>query len=310
MGIYDRGYYQEQGGRRPGALPGAWTVVTWLIVINIVGFFLQQFFRFPGEPMDRLTKFGHFATYEVLWVGGLEFWRFLTFQFLHGSVMHIAFNMFGLYMFGPIVEEEFGAKKFLAFYLVCGIFGALMYMLLNLAGVVANSYGMQMIPGLLFHSTSTPLVGASAGIFGVIMACAFIRPSEEFLLPIPPIAVKVKWLAYGYFVIALLSLLFGSDNKGGEAAHVGGAVAGFFFVRNSHLLRDFFDVFDDSRAPKSKKVKPIKMPKHLKLVRPEDDKFAAEEDRILAKIQASGRDSLSSAELKFLEEATKRKRES
>lgn len=309
MGIYDRGYYQEQGGRRPGAAPGAWTVVTWLIVINIVVFFLQVFFT-PKGGKDLLQAYGHFSTYRVLWEGGLEFWRFLSFQFLHGSVMHIAFNMFGLYMFGPIVEAQLGAKKFLAFYLVCGIFGAVMYLLLNLAGVIAYQNGIGMIPGLLFNSTKTPLVGASAGIFGVIMACAYIRPDEKFMLMLPPVAVKVKWLAYGYFGIALINLLFGKDNQGGEAAHVGGAIAGFFFVRNSHLLRDFFDVFDDSRAPKGKKVKPNKMPKHLKLVRPEDEKFEAEMDRILAKIQASGRDSLSAAELKFMEDATKRKRES
>ncbi len=309
MGIYDRGYYQEPEGRRPGALPGAWTVVTWLIVINIVVFFLQVFLT-PKGGADLLQAYGHFSTHKVLWAGGLEFWRFLTFQFLHGSPMHIAFNMFGLYMFGPIVESQLGAKKFLAFYLVCGIFGALMYLLLNLAGVIAFQNGIGMIPGLLFNSTKTPLVGASAGIFGVIMACAYIRPDEKFMLMLPPVAVKVKWLAYGYLGIALINLFFGKVNQGGEAAHVGGAIAGFFFVRNSHLLRDFFDVFDDSRAPKGKKAQPVKIPKHLKLVRPEDEKFEAEMDRILAKVGKDGRESLTNAEKQFLEDATKRKRES
>jgi membrane associated rhomboid family serine protease len=323
MGIHDRGYYQESGGRRrPGQAPGAWTITTWLIVINIAAFFLQVFLTPKGGGADPLSTYGHFSTHEVLWVGGLEFWRFVTFQFLHGSVTHIAFNMFGLYMFGPMVEETLGGKRFLAFYLVCGIFGAVMYLILNLAGVVAKSYGIGMIPGLLFNSTATPLVGASAGIFGVIMACAYIRPDEKFMLMLPPIEVKVKWLAYGYVAIALVSLFFGATNKGGEAAHVGGAIAGFFFVRNSHLLRDFFDVFDDSREPGGKrggrggrggrmKEKKFKQPKHLKLVRDEGpgDPAEIEIDRILAKISREGRENLTLAEIETLEAATRRKKE-
>jgi membrane associated rhomboid family serine protease len=262
---------------------------------------------------DPLTTYGHFSTFKVLWAGGLQFWRFVTFQFLHASVTHVAFNMFGLYMFGPLVEETLGKKKFLAFYLVCGVSGALLYLILNLAGYVASTYGMRMVPGLLFSDMNTPLVGASAGIFGVIMACAYVRPDEKFMLMLPPVAVKVKWLAYGYFAIALGSLLMATSNQGGEAAHVGGAIAGFFFVRNSHLLRDFFDVLEDSRAPggarKSAKVRPFKNPKHLKLVRDQPPPADVEMDRILAKISREGRESLTLAEIETLEEATRRKRD-
>lgn len=319
MGIYDRGYYQDPRGSRGrlGGMPGAWTIVTWLIVINIVVFFLEVFLTpraVPGQVRmpDPLTSLGHFSTYKVLWKGGLQFWRFVTFQFLHASVQHVAFNMFGLYMFGPIVEEQLGRRKFLAFYLVSGVFGAVSYLLLNLAGVVAASYKIGMVPGLLFNDVNTPLVGASAGIFGVIMASAYIRPDEKFMLLLPPVAVKVKWLAYGYFAIALVSLFFGSQNQGGEAAHVGGAIAGFFFVRNSHLLRDFFDVLDDSRSPSGKRrEKPgkFKNPKNLKLVR--DDAPSADDaemDRILAKISREGRESLTLAEIESLEAATRRKK--
>lgn len=314
MGIYDRGYYQDPRRSRGGLSggPGAWSITTWLIVINIVAFFLQVFTTPKGGGGDPLQKYGHFSTYRVLWDGGLEFWRFLTFQFLHASVQHVAFNMFGLYMFGPMVEETLGRKKYLAFYLVCGVFGALTYLLLNLAGVVAAKYNVGMIPGLLFNDVHTPLVGASAGIFGVIMACAYVRPNERFMLILPPIPVKVKWLAYGYFAIAVVSLFFGNKNQGGEAAHVGGAIAGFFFVRNSHLLRDFFDVLDDSRSPRGKKgdkPRKFKNPNNLKLVQdaplsPAD----AEMDRILAKISRQGKESLTLAEIETLEEATRRKK--
>lgn len=320
MGIYDRGYYKDPGSSRgrPGSIPGAWSITTWLIVINISVFFLEVFLtpRVPPGQVPRpdpLTALGHFSTFKVLWAGGLQFWRFVTFQFLHATVTHVAFNMFGLYMFGPIVEATLGKKKFLAFYLVCGVSGALLYLILNLAGYVAATYGMRMVPGLLFSDMNTPLVGASAGIFGVIMASAYIRPDEKFMLILPPVPVKVKWLAYGYFGIALASLFFGTSNQGGEAAHVGGAIAGFFFVRNSHLLRDFFDVLDDSRSPGSgkrpDKPRKIKNPKNLKLVRDEPSPADAEMDRILAKISREGRDSLTLAEIQTLEEATRRKRD-
>lgn len=326
MGIYDRGYYQEsESRRRPGGPPGAWTVTTWLIVVNIAVFFLQAMLTplvKPGQApaSDPLTAYGHFSTVKVIWSsqGGLEFWRFVTFQFLHASVMHIAFNMFGLYMFGPMVEETLGRKKFLAFYLVCGISGALLYLILNLAGHLAGTSGVKMFPGLLFNDVRTPLVGASAGIFGVIMACAYIRPDEKFMLMLPPVAVKVKWLAYGYLALALGNLILGGKNQGGEAAHVGGAIAGFFFVRNSHLLRDFFDVMDDSRDPKGRggrggKEKKFKAPKHLKLVHgdespaPPVDPADVELDRVLAKMSREGKDSLTLDEIETLAKATKRK---
>src|SRR6185436_18755240 len=83
---------------------------------------------------------------------------------------------------------------------------------------------------------------ASAGVFGVIMAAAYIAPNAIVQLLFPPIPLKLKWFAYGYVALAAANLLRGGHNAGGDAAHVGGALAGYFFVRNAHLLRDFFDV--------------------------------------------------------------------
>src|SRR5205085_6231520 len=129
---------------------------------------------------DPLERFGHFSTYKISLAGGLEFWRFLTFQFLHANLMHVGFNMLGLYIFGGMVEEALGRKKYLAFYLTCGIFGALMYLLLNAAGYFwIEKLHQTRIPGLLFNKLDTHLVGASAGVLGVIMACAYIAPSMQ-----------------------------------------------------------------------------------------------------------------------------------
>mgnify|MGYP001032566901 CR=1 FL=1 len=204
--------------------------------------------------MDPLTAYGHFSTAKGTFavdhrgiVLSLEVWRLVTFQFLHANIIHIFFNMLGLFIFGSMVERFLGSKRYLAFYLVCGIFGGLAYLLLNLAGQVLGPE-----PGLLMDSPYVPLVGASAGVFGVIMAAAFIAPNSIIQLLIPPIPLKLKYFAYGYVGIALANLLLGGENAGGDAAHIGGAIAGYFFIRRSHLLRDFFDVLGDSRKPTSK----------------------------------------------------------
>jgi membrane associated rhomboid family serine protease len=210
------------------------------------------------EVRDVPTAFGHFSTYTG--VLRLEVWRLITFQFLHGGILHLALNMLGLWSFARPVEEHLGPKRYLAFYLMCGIAGGLMYLLLNLAGFTIFATTGAQVPGLLVQHVSTPLIGASAGVFGVIMACAKLAPDEDASI-FGLISLPMKHFAYGYVIISLIMLLAGARNAGGEAAHLGGAIAGFFFIRNSHLLRDFFDIF--GRA--SDRMKAARGPK-LKLV--------------------------------------------
>ncbi len=242
--------------------------------------------------MHPLEYWGHFSTYQGFF--RLEVWRLVTFQFLHShdNFWHIAFNMFGLFVFGGIVEQFLGSKRYLAFYLMCGIGGGLGYLLLNLIGAVGVP-----LPGALDVAITTPLIGASAGVFGVIVACAYIAPNTILHLIFPPIPLKLKWLAYGYVGLAAFNLFIARGaNQGGDAAHLGGAVAGWYFIRNSHLLRDFFDVFKNSRkggggggggAGGKRKG---------------DE---AEVDRILAKVSAQGLQSLTPAEKRTLSRANR-----
>jgi membrane associated rhomboid family serine protease len=289
MGIADRGYY---GDDRRGGLgrPGGMSFNTMLIIANIAIFVLDAFLP-PrrGEPM--LRSFGHFSTAEL--IGGLEFWRVITFQFLHADVLHVALNMFGLWVFGKMVEEYLGFKRYAAFYLVCGVSGAVMYMLLNLGGVLAVSAGYPNIPVLIPNSIRAPLIGASAGVFGVIMAAAYVAPRAQMQLLFPPVTLPLRTIAYAYVGIAFFNLLIGSSNAGGEAAHIGGAIAGYFFVRNSHLLRDFFDVLGDSRK------NPGSRPSGA-------DRRQKEIDRILAKVSTKGLQSLTAREKRTLADATQR----
>lgn len=336
MGLYDREYSRYDEPRGSISSPAAWSANTWIIVLNvavhIIRIFLPKMQTTGRIPLrgDPLYIFGHFSTAEVIWTGGLEFWRFLTFQFLHADgLMHLGFNMLGLYFFGALVEGHLGKRRYLAFYLTCGVFGALLFMLLNAIGLQFGSTNA--LPFLLTNDPQAPLVGASAGVFGVIMACAYIAPNTMVQMLFPPISLRMKTMAYAYVGLALVNLIFAGKNQGGDAAHIGGAIAGFFFIRHSHLLRDFFDVLGDSRKtkPSSKTASKSKsrgggpVPP-LRLVRPEDDPPAPrpvsrpepprdgpseeELDRVLAKHKAEGPQSLTPQEIEVLRRATQARR--
>lgn len=297
MGIYDRDYQRDTPSSGGGRVPRAQgiSVTWWIIGVNIAVHILALtvFARNYGNGQwSLLHEYGHFSTYTGF--QRLEVWRLVTFQFLHDptNILHIVFNMFGLWVFGPIVEEALGRKKYLAFYLMCGICGGLMYLFLNMLGALHLN-----LPGALTVDTKTPLVGASAGVFGVIVACAYVAPEARVQLLFPPIPLKMKWFAYGYVAIAAFNLLFGGHNAGGDAAHIGGAIAGFFFIRNSHHLADFFDIFGDSRPEGGKRK-----PRHRAAPgAPPDDEI----DRILAKVSQHGIQSLTAREKKKLEKASR-----
>lgn len=243
-----------------------------------------------------LEHWAYFSTSKGFF--GLEVWRFVTFQFLHANIDHLIFNMFGLWFVGALVEEYLGGKRYLAFYLTCGIFGALMYMLLGLLGHIFQTHAF---PPLLFDDPNTPLVGASAGIFGVLMAAAFAAPNEIvnvfFIIP-----MRLRTAVYAFTLLSFGNLIFGpitGGNRGGDAAHIGGAIAGYYFIRHMHLLRDFFDVFGDSRGPKAS----ARAAAATSAPPP-----SAEVNRILAKISASGMASLTDAEKLTLQRETAAKR--
>lgn len=305
MGIYDRDYVNQnrgigapsQGNARVNLfarLPG-WSVTTWLIVVNVAIHLLMI------TVLPQIFDIGKLSVYTAF--QRLEVWRLITFQFLHSpaTITHILFNMIGLWIFGPMVERYLGGKRYLAFYLVCGLFGGLTFIVLNVLG---NQLNVQ-IPGLLTYDLSQPLVGASAGVFGVIVACAHISPHTEIMLLFPPIPMKMRTFAYGYVAVALISLLMGSHNAGGEAAHIGGAIAGFVFIRKSHLLTDFFDVFGDSRQPSNTSKRGKKTKSVYRNYKNTPGPHPDEIDEVLRKVSASGLASLTEREKKILADASK-----
>ena len=254
------------------------------------------------QLMPLLNSWLYFSTAKALIVEqpffgwrGLEFWRFIGFQFVHADRKHLIFNMLGLFFFGGVIERYLGAKRYLAFYLLCGIFGALMYLTLNLGGWALTLLQVKAIPGFLFNDPTTPLVGASAGIFGIMFAAARLAPNTQVLLFFV-IPMKLRTLAILLLAWAIWTIVRAGNNAGGEAAHLGGAIAGWYFIGNTHHLHGFFDflgrVDPTSRSGAARRAR-----------RQAPDN--AEIDRILAKIQAQGIGSLTRQERATLSRASR-----
>ena len=220
MGFADRQYARSDYRRETvvGTM-GMWSITTWLIVINVAVYFANNL------TGGSLGDWGYFSAETA--IHGLQLWRFLTFQFLHANLSHILFNMLALYFFGPLVEDYLGPRKYLAFYLLCGAAGAGLYLVFWSLGI-------------LNVSAATPLVGASAGIFGVLIAAARVAPNTTVMLLFPPIPMRLKVFAWVMLGIALVTVLQQGGNAGGQVAHLGGAGLGALLIYQPQLL----DVFN------------------------------------------------------------------
>jgi len=263
--------------------------------------------------MPVLQAHLHYSTQKGFFQ--LEFWRILGFQFLHthDTILHLLFNMMGLFFFGPLVERELGSKRYLAFYLLCGIAGALFYTVLNVGGIVLQQVTGQAEPVtfLLFSDMATPLIGASAGVFGVLIAGARLAPNATvhlFML----IPVRFGTLAWVLIGLEVFMLLTGARNAGGHAAHLGGAAAGFYFIRNPHHLHDFFDILGrvdptsrgtGRRSGRGGEGVATRARRGLGRLAGSAPPDPAEVDRILDKVFNEGISSLSEKERRVLEAA-------
>ena len=130
-------------------------------------------------------------------------------------------NMLGLWIFGELVERRLGRRRYLFYYLLCGIAGPVMYTALWLLG-------------FLTPTTAQPLIGASAGIFGVMLAAAYLEPDR--LLYMLFFDMPLKYFAWLMVGIAAYTVIARGDNAGGQAAHLGGALLGYVLIRNDSAL--------------------------------------------------------------------------
>lgn len=237
------------------------TISTWLIVANILAFFVEVGMIVSGKQAEFFSTwllvpqnfFSAFASGDPASMGWAVVTMFSS-MFLHGSFGHIAGNMFFLYVFGKAVENRIGKWRFLAFYLLSGVLASLCH---------AFSEPGSMIPTL----------GASGAIAGVLGGYLLLWPTATisgfYVVPAPAyVHTKAYWFLVGWFVMQISGVLsaIGSVSGGGVAlwAHIGGFIAGFIFAGLAKIFQPVSDVCiipepecktpdDDSKAKKTKR---------------------------------------------------------
>lgn len=274
-------------------------VVKWLLILNL-GIYFGDLLIFDFA----IRNFGEFSIESAIRKGAI--WEFITFQFIHASVGHVLFNSIGLFFFGPWMERWWGAQKFVFFYLACGVGGALFYSLLVFTGILPQVVVAQTVDGsyLNFPMSQVPLVGASAGIYGILVGVAVIAPSMKVRLIIPPVTLSMRQLALIWLVIAVVSIVFKiGGNEGGEAGHLGGAIVGYLLLRGGFLWKQMGGGFMQKRSTGPRKdIEPKIRPRTVV-----DLRSSSEVDAILDKISKDGFQSLSKKELDLLKRASKSK---
>ena len=182
---------------RPMGFMGTPPVVKNLMILNaliwLAGFLLPQ--------VDEVL-IGYGALYNVL-SPNFYSWQVVTYMFLHGSFSHLFFNMFALWMFGRTLEYDLGSKRFLTYYMVCGIGAGLIQMLV-----------------CLLTGSNVPTVGASGAVFGILLSFGMLHPNNVIMLMFPPIPLKAKWFVIIYGALELMYGVCGGDSIA-HFAHLG-----------------------------------------------------------------------------------------
>ena len=180
-------------------------VVKNLLIANVLVFIAQLYFLKIERPLEL---------YGALWPvrsGNFRVWQLVTYMFMHASWMHLIFNMLGVYMFGATLENFWGSKRFLQFYMICGL----------VAG------GAQ----LALQGDSMYSLGASGAVMGILAGFGYLFPNTDLYLYFIPIPVKAKYAISGFILIDLFGVLVPREgDQIGHYAHLGGALAGLIIV--------------------------------------------------------------------------------
>ncbi len=267
-------------------MPRIPTITKYLLGINIGVFIIDMLF---GQVLHMDNLLGlHFVL-----APNFHVFQLVTYMFMHGGWTHLFFNMFALWMFGCVIEQTLGAKRFLFYYLVCGI-GA------GITQELAQT-GEYLLAGYL---NLGPTVGASGAIYGILLAFGMLYPTQKiFIFPIP-VPIKAKWFVIIYAAIELFSAIGSSNDGVAHAAHLGGMLFGLILLRIWKHRRHI------PRRHRQSSVKTQKRQKfHYQSATPNtshepDTQSVAKDsqavDAILDKIRTSGYDSLTLEEKQAL----------
>ena len=234
----DRPYMRPEEPRFCGpSMQQPWSGWAILLTINVVVFLLQVMVD-PSSLATHMPRFeksivGQWLALDSGQISWLLPMQLFTYQFLHGGVWHLLMNGLGLFFIGRALEPSIGRQEIIGLYLVSGVVGALFQ--LGFAAVFPAQF-------------AGPMVGASAGVFGFMGVLARLFPYREvylLLFFVLPIRLKLHWVFWGSFAIAMVSILAAIRTEAGDsvahAAHLGGLLYGAFYVaklvRNGGLMR-------------------------------------------------------------------------
>lgn len=200
-------------------------VVKHLLVINVLMFIGTLWIGDPSpsaaiETLSDWRRLSLAAFYPTS-----DFFRpyqLVTYMFMHASIGHLFFNMFAVYMFGPPVEQLWGAKKFLTYYFITG-FGALAIHFF--VKYLEMTYGSAGAGGI-----DVPVLGASGSVFGVLLAFGMLFPDARVMLLIPPIPMRARVMVILYAALELFLGLGNFESGVAHFAHLGGALTGFLLI--------------------------------------------------------------------------------
>jgi len=202
-------YPPEPAVRRSPALP---PVVKAVLLLNGLVYLAQQVI---GDPLAM-----HFALWplgvpqEI--APGFQIWQLLTYSVLHGNLLHLFTNMFAMWMFGMQIEYLWGSRLFAVYYLICVLGAGLVQLVVaTLAAEGGDIY---------------PTIGASGGVFGVLLAFGMMFPNQRIVLLFPPIPMKAKWFVILYGAFELYAGITGTLSGVAHFAHLGGMLFGLVLI--------------------------------------------------------------------------------
>lgn len=253
-----------------------------IIFLNIFFFLLQQTSTISVNDQYSYSSITYYLALIPYSIKHFEAWRLVSYMFLHGGFFHLLVNMWGVYLFGSMLELYMGSRKFLLLYFASGVFAGLFWTLFN-------------------WNSPAVCVGASGALFGVMVAAAMLFPNLMIMLLIPPIPLKLKTFAIIYALIETFSAFLGFEANVAHLAHIGGLIAGYVLMRFLYPSQTY-DIFKPLKAKlnmRSRKRVSQKTSKDWTLINPSGKKL----DEILDKISRSGINSLTEEEIAVLKQA-------
>lgn len=299
------------------------TVTKNLLLVNIIAFVATWLLQFRGIDLNDVCGLHYFMAADF------HPWQLVTYMFLHSGFMHILFNMFALWMFGVVIENVWGPRKFLFYYISCGVGAGLMQELAQFCSFYLTissqdpsvTFSELFVIGqqLSMQLNGWTTIGASGAVYAILLAFGMIFPNERiFIFPLP-IPIKAKWFVMFYVAIELFSALGSSGDNVAHMAHLGGMLFGFLMIRywNNHPTagygRNKGHQFFENLKENFERRKGSRMNVHKGGASTREDDWSYNEkkrqnqeeiDRILDKIRRSGYDSLTKEEKQKLFESS------